>query len=252
VVVNDDSSKTQLTRELVSAAPARAQWYLGTLLENAGKPHVPLAEIVAACCRVLEDGRVSPAWEFAEAAWALVALVVNSTLGPVRDRVNSVAASSPGEVLKVPAKTHFLIGLILSKDPDPRRTLLSTPRGPTSRYDLGRDVQSVHLLESGGSGDHRLFQLESLLWNHLLPTEVAYTDDRRQDLRGWLEADRLAGKPHFVVVDPGSGGAWRSLAAAVREVYFVEPDVCACNEVFPDEDKLSYLVGDLLTLTGRR
>jgi hypothetical protein len=175
--------------------------------------------------------------------------------------VNPVGKAKPGEILRVPAKTHFLVALLLAKNPDPRHLLLPTSKGPISRDDLSLAARSIPF-EPGPAEADRMFQFETLLWKRLFPTEPAYAlgckesscvpatcalDCDKRDLYGRLGADGEKGRPHFVMIDPGSGVAWKDLAAKAKEVVFVEPEVGVTAAL--DEDRLAYLISDFLKLT---
>lgn len=266
----DVFSKTaQLVRELGSTLPKHLQWRLKDLSDDVENHRdVLLADIVAACCRTLDECRLSPLERkrFADAAWGLVAFIAGDVLKTARGRVATDVRSSPGEVLRVPPKTHFMVGLLLARNPDPRQVLLATSRGPVSRYDLSRHVKSVSFVPEASEAS-RLFQFESLLWDWFFPSEGAYSHDHvfprfafleapgpavayRRALHDRLEAAKLKEGPYFVMVGPGTAGEWKALAAAVKGVVFVEPEE---GDAFsPGEDKLAYLTNDLLKLTEGR
>jgi hypothetical protein len=257
----------QLVKALLPTLPKRFQAEFQALLADAERSTpISLVGVVAMCCQVLEDGGMDAgAWtQFTEAAWDLITFMVRAVVHPIRARANLPGKAKPGEILPVPAKTHFLVALLLAKIPDPRQLLLPTSKGPVPRDDLSPAARFIPF-EPGPAEADRMFQFEALLWKRLFPTEPVYTlgckdsvcvpatcarDCDKRDLYGRLGADAEKGRPHFVMIDPGSGAAWKDIAAKAKEVVFVEPEVGATDPL--NEDRLAYLISDFLKLSASK
>jgi hypothetical protein len=250
---------------LLPAVPKNFQAEFQALLEDAkaSKP-VGLVGVVALCCRVLEDSpqNVELRARFSDPAWDLITFMVGELLDPLRPRSSGVA-TVPGEITCVPAKTHLLVGLLLAKNPDPRRLLRPDKKGAVSRDDLSPALRAG-LFEPGPAEADRMLQFETLLWRSVYPTETSYglgckevscvlsscaRDCDRRDLYSRLGAEAAKGRPRFLVINPGAGSAWKDIAAKAREVIFVESDGNATAGL--DDGKLAVLIGDFLKLTAK-
>lgn len=251
---------------LIPVVPKAFQTEFQALLEDAkqSKP-VGLIGVVALCCMVLEDAPkdANLRTKFGEPAWDLIAFMVRGLVDSLRQHP-AVVASKPGEVVRVPAKTHFLVGLLLGKTGHPRDLLVPGPKGAISRDDLSLVARSIPF-EPGPAEPDRMFQFETLVWKAIFPSEPGYAlgckentcvlvtcarDCNRRELYDRLGADAVKGsRPHFLIINPGSGAAWKDIASKAKEIVFVEPDGSATTGI--DEGRLAFLISDFLKLTSK-
>lgn len=235
------------------------------LLDDArqSKP-VGLVGVVALCCMVLEDAPkdLDLRTRFGEPAWDLIAFMVAGLVGPLRHQVSEIA-TKPGEVIRVPAKTHFMVALLVARKTHARDLLLPGPKGAISRDDLSLATRSMPF-EVGPAEPDRMFQFEALVWKAIFPSEPGYAlgckentcvratcknECSRRDLYDRLGADSEKGHPHFLMINPASGAAWKDIAAKAKEIVFVEPDGSATAGI--DEGRLAFLISDFLKLTSK-
>jgi hypothetical protein len=255
----------RLMQALVSTVPKRHQEWFAPLQAEAeqGRP-VNLAAVVGTCCATLEEGKMAPAEHrgFSEAAWDLITFMTSDLVGKMKSRfLPHAPGDKPGEILAVPVRSHFLVALLLARNPDPRRLLLPSSFGAVSPHDHSRLARFLPF-ETGPAKVDRVFQFEALLWKDLFPAEPAYVlgcteaacvtgncarDCDRRPLYGRLGADAAKGQPHFWVIDPGMADKWSEIAAKAKEVVFVEPGVGATIGI--DEDRLAVLISDFLKLS---
>ncbi len=250
---------------LVLAVPKAFQRDFEALLDDARQSKsVGLVGVVGMCCMVLETMARDPEAraKFTDPAWDLITFMVREVVNPLKHRVDGHRAGT-GQILRVPAKAHFLVALLLAKNPDPRRMLLPSWRGAVSPDDLSHAARWAPF-ETGPAEPDRMFQFEALVWQALSPNEPKYAltcneascstaicarECNRRNLYARLGADAAKGRPHFLMINPGSEAAWRDIAAKAKEVVFVEPGGGATAGL--DEDQLAFLISDFLKLTSK-
>lgn len=257
-----------LIRTLVNTVPKPLQpGFLGLQADAEKSQPVNLVGVVAMCCVVLQEGRMAPSAEqaFTEAAWDLIAFMVRELVGSIKGGLARAAkVERQGEILRVPARTHFLVALLLAKNPDPRYLLMPDSVGPVSLHDHSLGGRSIPL-ETGPAEIDRMALFEALLWKDLFPNVPAYTlgckesaclvdtcalECNKRILYGRLKADAAMGRPHFWVIDPRRTEQWKEIAAKAKEVVFVEPGVGATTGI--DEDQLAQLINRFLELTASK
>jgi len=229
----------------------------------ASKP-VGLVDVVALCCRALEDipKNVDQWASFSDLAWDLITAMVQQVVTSLKGHPQKTTLPA-GEILGVPAKTSFLVGLLLAKKVEPRKTLARGLTGAVSIDDLSA-VVPADLFESGPAEVDRRLQFETLVWRSLFPTLPSFSlgcnkpnceistcahSCGRRTLYVRLGSDARMGRPHFVMINPGSGSAWKDIATKATEIVFVEPDGSATSGL--DEDQLAFLISKFLELTSK-